>query len=65
MVTVLAWSAIDRGFEFWSGQTKPKITKLVFAWYTTLRNQGKDLFAQNQDSVSEWSTMSTLGLLFL
>ena len=63
---VLAWSAIDRGFESWSGQTKDyEIGIRLVHCNTTLRSKGKDLLAQNQDSVSEWSTMSTPGLLFL
>ena len=29
-----------------------------------LRRKSKDLFARNQDNVSEWSDMSSRGLLF-
>ena len=52
MVSVLASSAVDRGFEYRSDQTKDyKI------------DQGKDLLDRNQNNVSEWSYMSTRGLL--
>ena len=44
MVSVLASSAVDRGFEYRSDQTKDyKI------------DQGKDLLDRNQNNVSEWS----------
>jgi hypothetical protein len=53
MVSVLASSAVDRGFE----QTKDcKIGICCFsAKHAALRRKGKDWFARNQNNVSEWS----------
>ena len=66
MVSVLASSAADRGFEPRSGQTKDyKIGMCCFsAKHTALRRKSKDWLARNQDNVSEWSDLSTRGLLF-
>jgi hypothetical protein len=67
MVSVLAPSAVDRGFEPRSGQTKDyKISICCFpAKHAALRRKSKDwLAARNQNNVSEWSDMSTHGLLF-
>jgi hypothetical protein len=66
MVSVLVWSAVDRGFEPWSGQTKDyKIGICYFsAKHSALRRKNKDWLAQIQNNVSEWSDMSTRGLLF-
>ena len=65
-VSVLAWSAVDRGFEFQSGQTKDyRIGMCCFsAKHTALRRKGKESLARNQDNVSEWGDMSIRGLLF-
>ena len=65
MVSVFASSAVDRGFESRSGQTKDyKIGICCFsAKHATLSRKSKDLLAQNQDNVSEWSDMSIRGLL--
>ena len=54
MVSMLALSAIDRGFEQQSGQTKDyKIGICCFSTkHTALRRKRKDWFAQNQDNVS-------------
>ena len=54
MVSVLASSAVDRGFEPRSGQTKDY----------KIRRKNKDWLARNQNNVSEWSDISTHGLLF-
>ena len=35
-----------------------------FAKHATLRRKSKDWFALNQNNMSEWSDMSTIGLLF-
>ena len=51
MVSVLSSSAVDGEFE--SGQTKD---------YTI--GKGKEWLARNENNVSEWSYMSTRGLLF-
>jgi hypothetical protein len=66
MVSVLASNAEDRGFELRAGQAKDyQIGICCFsAKYTAIRRKGKDWWAQNQDNVSEWSDMSTRGLLF-
>ena len=66
IVNVLASSVVDRGLEPRSGQTKHyKIGICCFsAKHTALRKKSKDWLAWNQDNVSEWSDMSTRGLLF-
>ena len=60
MVSVLASSAVDRGFEPRSDQTKDyKIGMCCFsAKHGALRIKSKDWLARNQDNVSEWSDMS-------
>jgi hypothetical protein len=66
MISELVSSAVDLGFEPPSGQTKT--LKLVFAVFLVntqhLGVRVKDCLARNQDNVSEWSNMSTRGLLF-
>jgi hypothetical protein len=64
--SVLASSAVDRGFEPGSGRTKDyKIGICCFSFkHTALRRKGKDWLARNQDNVSEWGDMSIHGLLF-
>ena len=66
MVSVLASSAVDRGFEPQSGQTKDyKIGICCFsAKHAALRRKSNDWLARNQNNVSEWSDISTRGLLF-
>jgi hypothetical protein len=66
MASVLISSAVDRGFEPWSGQTKDyKISIYCFsAKHTALRRKSKDGLAWNLDNVSQWGDMSTLELLF-
>ena len=53
-------------FEPQSGQIKDyKISICCFsAKHTALRKKSKDWLTRNQNYVSEWSDMSTLGLLF-
>jgi hypothetical protein len=65
MVSVLAPSAVDRGFEPRSGQTKDyKISICCFSLkQAPLKSKNKDWLARNQDHVSEWSDMSTRELL--
>jgi hypothetical protein len=60
MISVLASSVVDRGFEPWSGQTKDyTICFCCFsAKHAALRIKSKDMLARNQDNVSEWSDMS-------
>jgi hypothetical protein len=66
MVNILASSAVDRGFELRSGQTKDyKIGICCFSVkQAALRRENKDWLAGNQNNVSEWSDMPTRGLLF-
>jgi hypothetical protein len=66
MVSVLASSAVDRGFEPESSHTKNyKITICCFsAKHAALRRKNKNGLARNQNNVSECSDMSTRGLLF-
>ena len=65
IVSVLAWSAVDRGFEPRSGQTKDyKIgIRCSFAKHVVLRRKSKNWLTRNQDNVSDWSDMSAHGLL--
>jgi hypothetical protein len=66
MVSMLASSAVDRGFELRSGQTKDyEIGICCFsAKQAVLKRKSKDWLARNQNNVSEWSDMSIDGLLF-
>ena len=59
MVSVLASSAVDRGFDPRSGQTKDyKIGNCCFsAKHARIRRKSKDRLAQNQNNVYEWSNM--------
>jgi hypothetical protein len=65
MVSVLASSAIDCGYELRSCQTKEyKIGICCFsAKNAALRRKSKDWFTRNQNNVSEWSDISTQWLL--
>ena len=66
MVSVLALSAVDRGFESQSGQTKDyKIGICCFSTkHAALKRKSKDWLAWNEDNVSEWGYMSICRLLF-
>ena len=66
MVSVLDSSAVDRGIESPSGQTKDyKIGMCCFsAKHAALRRKSKDWLARNKNNVSEWSDMSIRGMLF-
>jgi hypothetical protein len=66
MISGLASSAVDRGFEPRSGQTKNyKIGICCFsAKHATLRRKSKHWLARHQDNVSKWGDMSIRGLLF-
>ena len=67
MVSVLASSAVDRGFEPRSGQTKDnKIGICCFsAKHTVIRRKSTDWLALNPNSVSEWGDMSTRDCCFI
>ena len=66
MVSMLASSAVDRGFEPLLGQTKDYT--IVFCCFSTkqagIRRKNKEWLARHQDNVSEWGVMSTRELLF-
>ena len=55
MVSMLASSVVDHGFEPWSGQTKDYKIGIccIFAKHTALRRKRKDWSARNQNNVSE------------
>ena len=52
-------SAVDRGFEPRSGQTKEYKNGICCfsAKHAALRRKSKDWLAQNQDNVCEWGNM--------
>ena len=66
MVSVLASSAVDGGFEARLRQTKDnKIGICCFSsTHAALRRKNKDWLTRNQYIVSEWRDMSIHGLLF-
>jgi hypothetical protein len=66
MVSVPASSAVDRGFESRSGQSNDYTIGICCfsAKHAALRRKSKDWLARNQKNVSEWSDISTRGLLF-
>ena len=66
MVSVLALSAVDRGFEPRSGQSKDyKIGICCFsAKHAAVRRKSKDWSTRTQDNVSACGDMSIRGLLF-
>ena len=66
MVSMLGSSAVDREFEPRSGRTNDfKIDVCYFsAMHTALRRKSRDWLARNQNNASEWSDMSTRGMLF-
>jgi hypothetical protein len=66
MVSVLASSTVDRGFEPRSGQTKDYIIGICCfsAKHAVLKRKSKDWLARNRNNVSKWNDMSTCGLLF-
>ena len=63
MVSVLASSAVDRGFEPRSGQTKDYTIGICCfsARHATLRRKSKDWLARNWNNVSEWRRLTPLG----
>jgi hypothetical protein len=66
MVRIVALSAVDYAFKSSSGKTNDyEIGICCFSdKLATLMSKSKDWLALNQDNVSEWSDMSTCGLLF-
>ena len=63
---MLAWSAVDHGFDSRSGQTKDyEIGICCFSTkHAALRRKSNDWLARNQNNVSQWSDMYIRGLLF-
>ena len=63
---MLAWSAVDRGFESRSGQTKDYKIGICcfFPKRAALVSKSKDWLAWNQDNVSKWNNISTHKVLF-
>jgi hypothetical protein len=66
MVSMLAWSAVDRGFEPRSDQTNDYKIGICFfsAKHAALSRKSKNWLSGNQNNVSEWGDMSIRGLLF-
>ena len=66
MASVLASSAIDRGFEPQSGQTKDYKIGIccLYSKHAAWRSKSKDWLTRNQNNVSLWSDMSIHRLLF-
>ena len=66
MVSVLASSTVDRGFEPRSGQTRDFIVGICCfsAKHTALRRKSKHWLARNQNNVSELGDMSTMDCCF-
>jgi hypothetical protein len=66
MVSVLAASVVDCGFEPQSGQTKDYNIGIccISTKDAALRRKSKDWLARNQDNVSELGDMSSSRLLF-
>ena len=66
LVSVLALS--DQGFEPRSGQINTKDYKISICCFSAklaaLQIKSKDWLTRNQNNVSEWSNISTRGLLF-
>jgi hypothetical protein len=60
MVNMLTLSAVDRGFEPRSGQTKDYLIGISCFTdkHAALRRKSKDWLARNQDNVSQWGDMS-------
>jgi hypothetical protein len=66
MVSVLALSVVDRGLQPLWGQTKNyEIGICCFSSkHSELREKSKDWITRKQNNVSQWSAMSTCGVLF-
>jgi hypothetical protein len=67
LVSMLAFSVVDRGFVPWSGKTKDYETDICCfsAKHAALRKKSKDWLAWNWDNVTvtEWGYMSIRRLL--
>jgi hypothetical protein len=65
MVSMLASSVIDNGFDPRSGQTKDYEISICYfyAEHAALRRKSKVWLARNWDNMSKWDDMSSLVLL--
>ena len=66
MVSVLAPSAVNCGFESRSGQTKDykMFIYCISVKNAVFRSKSKDYLTRTQNNLSEWNDISTRGLLF-
>jgi hypothetical protein len=66
MVKVFASSAVNYGFEPWSGDTKNyQMCICCFSTYhTTLRSKSRDWLPRNQNNMSDWDDMFTCRQLY-
>ena len=65
MVSMFTSSVVDQRFEHPSEQKKDyKINIFFSAKHASLRSKSKDWLVEIQDNMSEWSNLSTHGLLF-
>ena len=66
MVSVLASSAVDRGFEPRSGQTKNNDIGIYYfsAKHVSLRRKSKDWLARNQDKCPNGATCLSADVFF-
>jgi hypothetical protein len=66
MVSMLASSAVDCGFESRSSQTNDYKNGICCfsAKHAALRKKSKDWSARNQNNVSEWSDICSCGMFF-
>ena len=66
MGSVFASSVVDRGFEPRSGKTKDYAFGICCfsAKHASLRRKSKDWLDRKQNKLSEWSDISTRGMLF-
>ena len=66
MVSMVASSAVDCGFEPRSNQTKDYGIEMCcfYTKYASLRRKSKYWMAWKEDNVSEWGDMSIRGLVF-
>ena len=66
MVTMFTSSVVDGGFEPRSGKTKDYTIGICCfsAMHAVLRSKSKDWLDRGRVNMSEWSCMSTRGLLF-
>ena len=66
MVSMLASSVIDRGFDTWPCQTKDYTFGICCfsAKHAALKRKSNDWLPRNQDNVSELGNISIRGLLF-